>query len=155
MPSGKPGTRKPKPPDLRTSPAQGKPLDGSKNPGGHPKVWTESVLNSLADEMEAFYEENPDAMLLEDFCAHKRFGLGNMSIFAKENEKFAQSKKIIECIITSRIFKAAGSGKMHATIGVFGLKNSGTKWTDKQEVAHSGEIAQTHRYEMPNPRPIE
>jgi hypothetical protein len=133
-------------------------LDGSKNPGGKPKVWTDGEIEALGDRMLTWALSGPMTFYIAQFIesearagrlVHKQ----RISEFEAGNEKFAELCKVVKNILESHFGTAGAGGLIPPVITVFGLKQHGH--TDKQEVAHSGEIAQTHRYEMPNPRPIE
>jgi hypothetical protein len=140
MPKGKPGTGKPKPPDLRETPAKGKPLDGSKNPGGKPKEWTDERISDLADKLEE-WAASGDAKFLETFCQENQTYPQRLSEFAKDNAKFAEVLKIAKAACASSIAKATFLGICPPAFGIFTLKQHG--WTDKQEIEHSGEVKST------------
>ena len=143
MPKGKPGTKKPKPPDLREAPAKGKPLDGSKNPGGRPMVWTPEEIEALADRMLAWALSGPMTFYIAQFIEdeamsgrliHKQ----RISEFEAANAKFSELYKVVKNILESHFGVAGTKSLIPPVMSVFGLKQHGH--TDKQEVAHSGEI---------------
>jgi hypothetical protein len=137
---------------LRTSPANGKPLDGSKNPGGRPPEWTPQVIEEFADALMD-WAQTDDAKFLETFCKQHRTYPQKLSELAAKSPKFSESLKAAKAACAHNMAQITMLGACPPAFGIFALKQHG--WTDRQEVAHSGEIAQTHRYEMPNPRPIE
>lgn len=140
MPKGKPGTRKPKPPDRREAPARGKPRDGSKNPGGAPKEWTKERIEALADQLDQ-WSQGDDAQFLETFCKAHRTYPQRLSEFAKENPKFAEVLKVAKASCAASMAQATFDGACPPAFGIFALKQHG--WTDKQEIEHSGEIKST------------
>ena len=146
MPSGKPGTRKPKPPDLRETPAKGKPLDGSTNPGGSPKIRTEDKISAIADRMLAWAISEPRSFYIAQFIEveaisgtliHKQ----RISEWENEHPKFAEVYKTTRCILEAHIGTCGMNGTVPPAMSVFGLKQHGH--TDKQEIEHSGEIKST------------
>lgn len=158
MPTGKPGTRKSKPPDLRDTPAQGKPLDGSKNPGGRPTEWTDNEIEELGHRLLSWVLSDPMAFYVAQFieqealcgrlCHKQRF-----SEFEAKNEKFSELYKVSKNIMEAHLGGQGTKGVIPPAMAVFGLKQHGH--TDKQEVAHSGEVSTIHKYAMPDKRPIE
>jgi hypothetical protein len=174
MPSGKPGTRKPKPPDLRESPAKGKPLDGSKNPGGRPTMFSAQVLEETEryfEEFEAWYESpvtitrkdgssedrmeriaNPPPSILDlhRFLKSKGLTVSRWSLYdwcdegeGTEIKEFSQIvKKSMARLYPEVLQENAIMGKYPGAFPIFAAKNR-MKWTDKQEIEHSGEIKST------------
>lgn len=141
MPKGKPGTRKPRPPDRRAKPAKGKPLDGGKNPGGHPKEWTTERIEALAVKLDK-WSTSKNARFLEAFCKTNRTYPQRLSEFAKENEKFAESLKVAKASCAANIAQATFSGRCPPAFGIFALKQH--EWTDSANVKHGGSVEQKH-----------
>jgi hypothetical protein len=141
MPSGKPGTRKPKPPDLREKPAQGKPLDGGKNPGGRPEEWIPEKISELGESLIQ-WARNPEAKYLATFCAENGTYPQKLSEFAKKDEKFSESLKIAKACCEAHIAELTGLGMIPTAFGVFALKQH--EWTDKAKVDFGGSVEQKH-----------
>lgn len=116
---------------------RGKPRDGSKNPGGAPKVWTLAVIESLAVELES-WASAPGSMFLASFCRDNGTHRQRLYEFAKENEKFADALKKAENACEANIAEGTADGAIPPAFGIFGLKQRG--WTDKAEVKHTGGI---------------
>jgi hypothetical protein len=106
----------------------------------------------MADRMLE-WAQGSRSFYLAQFCKQEKTYKQKISELAEKNEKFSEILKAVKDALEANIGTAVCDGLIPPAVGVFGLKQHGH--TDKQEVAHSGEIAQTHRYEMPNPRPIE
>lgn len=116
---------------------RGKPKDGSKNPGGRPKVWTKDAIEALADDLDA-WAKDPSAMFLASFCRDNGTHRQRLYEFAKESPKFADSLKRAETACEANIAEGTADGAIPPAFGIFGLKQRG--WTDKQEIEHSGEV---------------
>lgn len=119
---------------------KGKPLDGSKNPGGRPKQWTPEAIESLANSLENWSRE-PSAMFLASFSRDNGIHRQRLYEFAKQSEKFADALKRAETACEANIAEGTADGAIPPAFGIFGLKQRG--WTDKQEIEHSGEVKST------------
>jgi hypothetical protein len=116
---------------------RGKPKDGSKNPGGAPTVWTPERISALADDLQA-WSRDPSAMFLASFCKGRGLYRQRLTEFADKNEKFADALKAAQAVCEANIAEGTADGAIPPAFGIFGLKQH--KWTDKQEIEHSGEI---------------
>lgn len=141
MPSGKPGTRKPKPPDHREAPARGKPRDGSKNPGGRPEEWTPERIEEFADTLMA-WARGDDAQFLESFCKEHHTYPQKLSELSEKSPKFSESLKVAKAACAANIAQATFDGLCPPPFGIFALKQH--KWTDKHVVENTGTIEQKH-----------
>jgi len=117
---------------------KGKPLDGSKNPGGRPLEWTDERIEAMADEMLEWVDD-PKAYYLESFCKRTRTYPQKLSEFAAKNEKFSEALRITKAGCAANMGEAAADGRVPPAIGVFGLKQHGH--TDKQEVEAGPNLA--------------
>jgi hypothetical protein len=116
---------------------KGKPKDGSKNPGGRPKQWTDDAIDALAEALLA-WSRDPSAMFLASFCRDHDTHRQRLYEFSKKNDKFADALKRAETACEANIAEGTADGAIPPAFGIFGLKQRG--WTDKQEIEHSGEV---------------
>lgn len=116
---------------------RGKPKDGSKNPGGAPKVWTPEAIEALADELSQWATQD-DAMFLACFCKDHHIYRQRLTEFAKDNPKFADSLKQAQNTCEANIAERTAKSGMPPAFGIFALKQH--SWTDKQEFKHTGSI---------------
>ena len=95
--------------------------------------WTDEVIEKLADKLLAVFHSEHSIMIMEQLCAAERLPVQYISEFSKKNKKFSEAIKEIEPAMTARLFESAYSGEGNPAIGIFALKNAGTKWKDKRE----------------------
>ena len=109
---------------------RGNPNDGSKNPGGRPKVYDP---NDIAELMEQYYNESDDPYV-EEFQIQQ--GLTSELIYrlAKEDEKISKTIKAIHEKQKMRTVRKAEVGEINPTFAIFKLKQKCYGWTDKQEI---------------------
>ena len=104
-----------------------------------PKVrWTEERLEELAQEMLAYFDENPNALYLEDFCAENRLWPQRISEWELKSAGLAEARKIVDALTASRVANRGMTGGANPTMCIFSLKQKG--WKDQQDVALSGSI---------------
>ena len=113
-------------------------MNKKRGPKG-PSKWTEKVIEDLAEAMLKTFDQDHTIMILEQLCGIHKIPMEYISRFSKSNEKFCQAIKSIEPRLTSRLFESAYTGEGNPTIGIFALKNAGTKWRDKteQDITHN------------------
>jgi len=128
-----------------------KPAENGANPGGRPLKWTEEKANELAEKLEAWSQQD-DSRFLESFCKEFHTYPQKLSELAKISEKFNEALKTAKAACAANMANITMMGACPPAFGIFALKQHG--WTDKQEIAHSGEVATTHRYELPTKRTI-
>lgn len=117
---------------------QGKPLDGSKNPGGRPPDYTDEVIEAMAEEMIEWAQNNK-SYYLESFCKIKRTYPQKLSELAARNEKFAEALKATKAACAANMGVATADGNIPPAVGVFGLKQHGH--TDKHEIEAGPNLA--------------
>jgi hypothetical protein len=115
----------------------GKPLDGSKNPGGRPTEFTTEVIEGIAKDL-LDWAERDDALFLASFCKSQGIHRQRLTEFAKGSGKFSDALKIAQTTCEANIAERTANGMMPPAFGIFGLKQHA--WTDKQEVKHTGGI---------------
>lgn len=131
-----------------------KPAEHGKNPGGRPIEWTEEIVDAIAAKLDQWSKE-PDSLFMATFLAENDLYWDLMPTLRERSEFFSEVEKKAKVRLESHVAVAAATGGIDKTLGIFALKQGKDGWTDKQEMKHSGEIATTHRYEIPNTRPIE
>jgi len=109
-------------------------------PGPKP-IWTDERLDELADQMDAYYEANPQEFTLEAFCAENRLWPQRITEFAQKNTRIAEALKVAKNHCALQLARKTAAGLMPPAFGIFGLKNNG--WSDKQEIEHSGQVGIT------------
>lgn len=114
-----------------------KPAEHGKNPGGRPVEWTDEIIEAMGDRLVE-WAQGDTSFYLETFCKIERTYPQKLSELAGKNKKFAEDLKIAKAASASNFGVAMTKGLIPPAVGVFGLKQHGH--TDKQEVAHSGEV---------------
>lgn len=109
---------------------RGKPNDGSKNPGGRPKVYDPA---DIAELMEKYYIECDDPYV-EEFAIKNGFTTELIYRVAKENDKISSTIKAIHEKQKMRTVRKAEVGEINPTFAIFKLKQKCYGWTDKTEV---------------------
>jgi hypothetical protein len=101
--------------------------------GGRPKVWTKEKIEAEAD---AFLEWMKDfkSLWYEDFALSRGYDPDNLSLWAKENEKFAGVYKQSKAWQKSLLVKGGLLGKYNASITKLVLANT-AGWTDRQQLS--------------------
>lgn len=115
--------------------------------GGRPKVYTDEILAELAEKLEDWARQHTSCYL-ETFCRDNYLWPERLAEFAKENPRFASALKFARSSLACNLAEATAGGEMPPAFGIFALKNVG-KWSDKQEVEHSGEIKNTVQVYIP------
>lgn len=109
---------------------RGKPNDGSKNPGGRPKVYDPE---HVADLIEKYCAESEDPYV-EEFQLQQGFTSELVYRLAKENERISKAIKDIHEKQKMRTVRKAEAGEINPTFAIFKLKQKCYGWTDKTEV---------------------
>jgi DNA-packaging protein gp3 len=105
--------------------------------GGRPRKYTTEYIENLADVLIEWLQDENNYWF-KDFCIERKIDPDFMTIWAKENEKFAGAYKLAKSIQESRIFKGAMIDSFNASLSKFALMNC-HGWTDKQETKVSGD----------------
>lgn len=145
MPKRKPPPIEDKrPEDQRVS---GKPLDGSKNPGGRPVEWPVERIEATAVKLVEWFmgQEN---LFFEEFAHEMQISWAYLLEIGKGNKKFSEAYARVKEIQRIRIAKGGLTGKYNAQMAYNTLKNV-AGWRDKSEVEHSGKVNQIVRYHKP------
>jgi len=105
--------------------------------GGRPRRHSTEDVERFADELIVWIKKE-SSFWLKDFCLERDIDPDYMSIWAKENEKFAGAYKIAKSFQESRIFKGAMQETFNTTMSKFALMNC-HGWADRQETKMSGD----------------
>lgn len=130
-----------------------KPAEHGKNPGGRPVEWTEEIVDAVAVKLDQWSKETT-SLFMATFLAENDLYWDLMPTLRERSKFFSEVEKKARVRLESHVAMDAAKGKIDKTLGIFALKQGKDGWTDKQEVKHSGEIATTHKYAMPEKRPI-
>lgn len=115
---------------------KGKPNDGSKNPGGRPRIYD---AEKIADDLMT-YLENSDDPYVEEFSLTQPFNIDTLYRLAKENDRLSETIKRVHEKQKMRTVRKAEVGEINPTFAIFKLKQKCYGWTDKTELEHSGRI---------------
>lgn len=108
-------------------------MEIEKHPGGRPSLFTPEQIETLKQEFEQYIDDNSIPIVAEFSYLHninKQY-LYDRTEFSDLLKKCVQKKE-------ANLEKGALAGKLTPSVAIFSLKQLG--WTDKQEIAHSGEI---------------
>jgi hypothetical protein len=78
--------------------------------GGTPKIFTDEVIDDLADILQKWGKDDKN-IFIEDFCLENDLRPTNIHIFQKKNEKFARAYEKIKLKQKTAIFKGGLSKK--------------------------------------------
>ena len=78
--------------------------------GGKPKIFTDEVIDNLADILQKWGKDDKN-IFIEDFCLENDLRPSNIHIFEKKNEKFARAYEKIKLKQKTAIFKGGLSKK--------------------------------------------
>jgi hypothetical protein len=78
--------------------------------GGRPKKYTQEFIENEADLLEEWMKKKEN-IFMEDFCLERRYDTDQLSIWAKENEKFSGTYKRFQMKQRSTLFKGGLSKK--------------------------------------------
>jgi hypothetical protein len=104
-----------------------------KNLGGHPKVWTADKIEAIADAFEVWMKKD-DSIYYESFCVEMGINPENLSIWAKENERFAQVYAMSKVWQRAKLVSGGLVNKFNAGFTKFVLGNT-SNWSDRQQVS--------------------
>lgn len=130
---------------------RGKPKDGSKNPGGRPVEWTEERIAQLADSLDKWSREHT-ALFMASWLAQEGLYWDLVPIFCQRSEKFSEANKRARTRLEAHLAEGAITGELEKTLSIFALKQGENGWKDKQDVNHSGALALTNKYQVPDRR---
>jgi hypothetical protein len=120
--------------------------ENGKN-GGRPEEWTKERIEAFADKLEAWAKED-SSRYLESFCKLNKTYPQKLYELAEKNSRFSESLKFARSSLSANIAELVEVGATPPAWGIFAMKNVG-KWTDKQEVEHSGTVEQVVKYKLP------
>lgn len=105
---------------------------------GRHKTFTEEKINQLADDFLAWTKgkfKTKTLFWFKDWAIESGFCYQRISEFAKENEKFADTLKIVKEMQESILFHAGTNKNTNPAFIIFSLKNV-AGWRDVQEQTH-------------------
>jgi hypothetical protein len=105
--------------------------------GGTPKRFTDEFIEKEADAFEEWMNR-PESIWYKDFALERGYDPDQLSIWAKENEKFAGVYKRSQSWQQSKLVKGGLLSVYNSTITKLVLANT-CGWSDKQQV--SGDAA--------------
>lgn len=122
-----------------------KPYPGCEK-GGRPKKYTDDFIEK---EAEAFREwmARKDSLWYEDFAMQRGYNPENLSIWAKENEKFSQVYKDAKSWQQSLLIRGGLLNKFNAGFTKFVMSNT-CGWYEKTQV--SGDAANPMSFLLTN-----
>ncbi len=115
-----------------------KGLKKPKNLGGAPKLYTEEVINELADDLLAWLEESDDHIFIYDWCKKHRIDPDFPSKWRVESSRFNRAMRCIEKQQESRCFQGALYKQLDSRMATFALSCK-HGWVDKSKVEISGD----------------
>ncbi len=106
--------------------------------GGRPKTFTDDIIEDLADKLWE-WAKKPSSRYLEEFCAENETYPQRLADFSDKNDRFRESLKFAKSCLAMHIAKMTEEGNNPTAWGIFAMKNI-AKWSDRQEIEHSGQI---------------
>ena len=107
--------------------------------GGRPRRYSTEDVERFADELIEWMKDE-SRFWLKDFFLERKIDPDFMSMWAKENEKFAGAYRLAKGLQESRIFKGSMLATFNGNMSKFALMNC-HGWVDKQETKLSGDAA--------------
>jgi hypothetical protein len=115
--------------------------ENGKNATGAPEKWTFDFCMNELDEMQKYLnsEDGSDLVFLSELCLYRGYSHQKWS---EISNKFEKEKEIIDIIkkieetLENRLYKAALTNQVNATMAIFGLKNK-YKWKDVRQDSES------------------
>lgn len=102
---------------------------------GHPVTWTEEVIDQFADDLSAYFRDNPDRKYLEQFCADYGTYPQKISELCKRSAKLTEAVNLVKAVCAARILTAGESAERPSWF-IFAAKNV-AGWADKADVNSS------------------
>lgn len=103
---------------------RGKPKDGSKNPGGRPKEWTEKALIKLGEDLINWLSKGPENVFQKDFLLPKGLYEDLISDHIKDYKSFADLIKKANEIEKHKFCKNALNNAYNTAMAIFVAKNN-------------------------------
>ena len=120
--------------------------ENGKN-GGRPPDWTEDKINDFADKLIE-WAKIESSRYLESFCKINGTYPQKLYELAEKNDRFSEALKFARASLAANIAEFVEVGATAPAWGIFAMKNVG-KWTDKQELEHSGNVTSTIQVYIP------
>ncbi len=139
-----------RPPEERVP---GKPLDGSKNPGGRPTEWTKARIDQAAADLLVWFDDEEN-LFFEKFAHEMDMPWSYLLEIGKGNTKFSEAYARVKEIQKLRLAEGGLKGKFNPQMTYNTMKNV-CGWRDKTEVEHSGKVNQIVRYHKPERKKLE
>jgi len=105
--------------------------------GGRPKKYTAEFIENEADKFLEWMND-PKSMWYEDFALSRGYDPDQLSLWAKENEKFSGVYKRSKAWQKSLLVRGGLLNKFNSAITTLVLTNT-TGWSSKQESKISGD----------------
>lgn len=107
--------------------------------GGRPVEWTDELIEEMADKFKEWMSRK-NSLWYEDFALEMGLDPDLLSVWAKQNEKFAGVYKKSKFWQKSLLIRGGLLNKFNANITKLVLFNT-CGWSDKQETKVSGDAA--------------
>lgn len=97
--------------------------------------WTRKEASAFVEKVYEYVQDNEDCIFIGEPVTHLGY---YRQLWNYISSKFDfDTIKVVESILESRLVKNGIIGNSNATMTIFTLKNN-YKWTDKQQLEHSG-----------------
>lgn len=122
---------------MRRGAFKGHPPYNVNGEGGRKRKYSVEDIERFADDLLVWIKQEENYWL-KDFCLEKDIDPDNMSIWARENEKFEEVYKLAKGYQESKIFKGSMNESFNCGMSKFALINC-HGWVDKTESKLSGD----------------
>jgi hypothetical protein len=115
---------------------------------GRPEIYTEDVLNKMADDLMKWLE-TPTNVLFKDFCLDQKINPRKMLKWAEDNERFRAAYEFAKERQQSRLLNGGLNDIYNGTVMKFIMTNV-HGWSDKQEMKVSGDAENPMLFALTN-----